>query len=82
MALFKKIRNSRRRFCTAIVAAAGSSTRMGEGFNKLLAPLGGMPVLTWTLQALDQASTIDAIVIEAREQDILVFSDLCRTYGI
>ena len=82
MALFKKIRNSRRRFCTAIVAAAGSSTRMGDGFNKLLAPLGGIPVLVWTLRALDQASAVDAIVIAAREADILTFCDLCRTYGI
>ena len=82
MAFFKKVRNSRRRFCTAIVAAAGNSTRMGAGSNKLLEPLGGVPVLAWTLQALDQSSAVDAIVIAAREEDILIFSDLCRTYGI
>lgn len=82
MAFFKKVRHAQRRFCTAIVAAAGSSTRMGQGFNKLMAPLGGIPVLAWTLQALDQASGVDAIVIAAREEDILPFSDLCRTYGI
>ena len=81
MAFLKKVRNARRRFCTAVVAAAGSSTRMGAG-NKLLDPLGGIPVLVWTLQALDQSSSVDAIVIAAREEDILTFSDLCRTYGI
>lgn len=82
MAFFKKVRNARRRFCTAVVAAAGSSTRMGAGTNKLLEPLSGVPVLAWTLQALDQSSAVDAIVIAAREEDILIFSDLCRTYGI
>lgn len=82
MAFFKKARRMQRRFCTAVVAAAGSSTRMGEGFNKLLAPLSGIPVLAWTLRALDEASCVDAIVIAAREEDILPFSDLCRTYGI
>ena len=81
MAFFKKVRNARRRFCTAVVAAAGSSTRMGAG-NKLLEPLAGIPVLVWTLQALDHASSVDAIVIASREEDILTFSDLCRTYGI
>lgn len=82
MAFFKKLRQARRRSCTAIVAAAGSSTRMGQGFNKLMAPLGGIPVLARTLQALDRAACVDAIVIAAREEDILPFSDLCRTYGI
>lgn len=82
MAFFKKVRQAQRRFCTAIVAAAGSSTRMGKGFNKLMAPLGGIPVLARTLQALDHADSVDAIVIAAREEDILPFSDLCRTYGI
>lgn len=82
MAFFKKLRQTRRRFCTAIVAAAGSSTRMGQGVNKLMAPLGGIPVLARTLQALDQAACVDAIVIAAREEDILTFSDLCRAYGI
>ena len=82
MALFKKLRQTRRRSCTAIVAAAGSSTRMGQGFNKLMVPLGGIPVLARTLQALDRAECVDAIVIAAREEDILPFSDLCRTYGI
>ena len=82
MAFFKKVRSSKRRFCTAIVAAAGSSTRMGHGFNKLMAPLAGIPVLAWTLRALDAASCVDTIVIAAREEDILLFSDLCRTYAI
>ena len=82
MAFFKKARRTRQRFCTAIVAAAGSSTRMGHGFNKLMAPLGGVPVLAWTLRSLDDASCVDAIVIAAREEDILPFSDLCRTYAI
>jgi 2-C-methyl-D-erythritol 4-phosphate cytidylyltransferase len=82
MAFFKKLRQTRRRSCTAIVAAAGSSTRMGQGFNKLMVPLGGIPVLARTLQALDRAECVDAIVIAAREEDILPFSDLCRTYGI
>ena len=36
--------------CAALVAAAGSSSRMG-GVNKLLQPLDGMPVLARTLTA-------------------------------
>lgn len=78
---FKKFRDAQRPYCTALVAAAGSSTRMGEDVNKLLLPLDGIPVLAYTLQALE-SSAVNEIVIAAREQDFLSFSDLCRTYGI
>ena len=45
---FKKRKDARRPHCAALVAAAGSSTRMG-GINKLLQPLDGVPVLIRTL---------------------------------
>ena len=82
MGFFRRVQEAQRPFCTAIVAAAGSSTRMGGEVNKLLLPLEGVPVLARTLTALDLASRVDAIVIAAREEDILPFSELCRTYGI
>lgn len=82
MGFLKKFRDAQRPFCTALVAAAGSSSRMGDAGNKLLLMLDGKPVLAWTLQALSKASRIDEIVVAAREEDILLFSELCRTYGI
>ena len=82
MGFFRRFQEAQRPFCTAIVAAAGSSTRMGGEVNKLLLPLEGVPVLARTLTALDLASRVDAIVIATREEDILPFSELCRTYGI
>ena len=82
MGFFRRFQEAQRPFCTAIVAAAGSSTRMGGEVNKLLLPLEGVPVLARTLTALDLASRVDAIVIADREEDILPFSELCRTYGI
>ncbi|MEY8386293.1 2-C-methyl-D-erythritol 4-phosphate cytidylyltransferase [Oscillospiraceae bacterium 38-13] len=78
---FKKVREIRRPRCAALVAAAGSSTRMG-GVNKLLQPLEGAPVLIRTLAALQVSETVDEIVVAAREEDIVEFSQLCRTYGI
>ena len=81
MAFFKRFREAQRPRCTALVAAAGSSTRMG-GINKLLQPLGGVPVLVRTLTALQRAGRIDEIVVAAREEDVVEISRLCRTYGI
>lgn len=78
----KKFRKkSSRPRCAALVAAAGSSSRMG-GVNKLLQPLDGIPVLIRTLTALQTAASIDEIVIATREEDIVTISQLCHTYGI
>ena len=68
-------------FCSAVVAAAGSSSRM-EGENKLLLPLEGIPVLARTLLALDTARLVDEIVVAVREADLLAVGDLCKLYGM
>ena len=78
---FKKIRAAQRPRCAALVAAAGSSSRMG-GINKLLEPLDGIPVLVRTLTALERAQRVDSIVIAPREEDLITVSQLCKTYGI
>lgn len=78
---FKKFQAAQRPRCAALVAAAGSSTRMG-GINKLLQPLDGIPVLVRTLTALERAQRVDSIVIATREEDLITVSQLCKTYGI
>ena len=50
---------------TAIIVAAGSSRRMG--FNKLLAPLAGEPVLRRTLSVFQKCPDIDEIIVVAGE---------------
>ena len=75
----KKVKKRPR--CAALVAAAGSSSRMG-GVNKLLEDLDGMPVLVRTLTALQQSELVDEIIIATREEEIVEISDLCYTYGI
>ena len=79
--LFRKIREVNRPFCTALVAAAGSSSRMG-GVDKLMEFLDNVPVLMRTLTALQQADSIDEIVIATRESALVDISALCKTYGI
>ena len=79
--LFQKIREVNRPYCTALVAAAGSSTRMG-GVDKLMEFLDGVPVLMRALTALQQADSVDEIIIATRETALVEISNLCKTYGI
>lgn len=85
MKLFSKFFHRKNRaehpFCSVIVAAAGSSRRMG-GENKLMQPIDGVPVLVHTLLALERAALADEIVVAAREEDLILFGDLCRIYGV
>jgi 2-C-methyl-D-erythritol 4-phosphate cytidylyltransferase len=50
---------------TAIIVAAGSSRRVG--FDKLLAPINGRPVIAHTIEAFERADSVQEIIIVARE---------------
>ena len=77
----KKVRESRRPRCAALVAAAGSSSRMG-GQDKMMEPLDGIPVLARTLMALQASDAVDEIIVATREEALMRISDLCHGYGI
>lgn len=68
-------------YCAAVVPAAGSASRM-QGIDKILADLGGMPVLARTLLTLQECPLIDEIVVVTREDLIVPISDLCAQYAI
>ena len=55
---------------SAIIVAAGSSTRMGKPISKQLIKLNGTEVIVHTLKAFQQSNAIDEIVVVCREQDI------------
>lgn len=63
--------------CGCIVAAAGSSTRMG-GVDKLFALVDGIPVLVRTLQALSASPYISEITVVTRQEKLLEVGALCR----
>ncbi len=68
-------------FGTAIVAAAGSSSRM-EGEDKLFAQLGGIPVIARTLRELEASPNIQEIIVVTREESIIPVADLCAEFEI
>ena len=85
MSLLQKMFGKRQKrthpYCAALIAAAGSSTRYG-GENKLLQTLDGIPVLVRTLLTIDRVEGIDEIVIAAREDELLPYAELCKTFGL
>lgn len=69
-------------FTTAVVCAAGSSTRMGGDTTKQFLELDGMPVVARTLLAYQAANTIHEIIVVAREDELPLYADFVDTYGL
>lgn len=66
--------------CSVVVVAAGSSKRMGS--DKIMANLGGMPVLARTLKAFENSKLVDEIIVVTKMERIEEIAEACTKYGI
>lgn len=66
--------------CAAVILAAGGSVRMGS--DKILAPLGEIPVLARALRPFQECDCISEIVVVTGADKLMEVSELCREYGI
>ncbi len=57
-------------FFSAVLAAGGSSTRMGGRRSKVLGQLGGRPVLAWSLETLLSSEFIREVCLVCREAEM------------
>ncbi len=80
MAFSDKFRKALNVRCGMVVVAAGSSVRMG--FDKLTAPILGVPVLVRTLTTLDACDCVEEIVLVTREDRLEEMAELCRANAI
>ncbi len=66
MKLFRRFQKESHPFCTAIVVAAGSAQRM-QGVDKIMAELGGEPIILRSMRALSECDLVDEVIIVTRE---------------
>ena len=78
--LFKKKKPEEPK-CSAVIVSAGLARRMG-GIDKVLAPLGELPVLVHTLYAFQDCPVIDEIIVVAREDLVVEVGRLCREFNL
>lgn len=67
--------------CSVVVVAAGTASRM-QGIDKVLAALGGIPVLVRTLKVFQRCADVGEIVVVTREDLLVEISDLCKDYSL
>ncbi len=66
---------------TAIVLAAGRSTRMGGGSNKQFIELLGKPLIYYSLAAFEQCPVVDAVVVVRRPDYAQQAEQIVREFG-
>ena len=66
-------------YCGAVIVAAGSASRMG-GIDKVMAPLGGEPMILRTVRAFEDCVTVKEIVIVTREDLMGPIAELCSGF--
>lgn len=64
----------------AIIVAAGKGSRMGLGYNKVLADLCGRPVIDWTIRNFVESRLIDVLVLVINPDDEKAIKELCLPY--
>lgn len=63
---------------SGLIVAAGGSRRMG--FDKLIAPLGGRPLMTWSLAAFEACEDIGPCVLVCAESRLEELAELAAPY--
>lgn len=66
--------------CGAVIVAAGSASRMG-GIDKVMAELGGEPMIVRTVRAFQKSNVIREIVIVTRSDLIQPIAELCVDFS-
>lgn len=66
-------------YCGAVIVAAGSASRMG-GIDKVMASLGGEPMILRTVRAFEACEAVKEIVIVTREDLMGPIAELCSGF--
>ena len=64
---------------SAIIVAAGRGTRMGPNIDKLFLEVSGAPVVAHAWERMDEAESIDEIVVVIRDGMRPAFEELAST---
>ncbi len=64
----------------AIIVAAGKGSRMGFGYNKVLADLCGRPVIDYTISAFAYSKLVGTVVLVISPEDEEEITRICKPY--
>ena len=75
-------KNNKKYFTSALILAAGSSTRMGDGVSKQFLSVGGIPVVARTVMQFDRSEFINEIIVVCKKDELEMYKDFVERYSI
>lgn len=75
-------RSSKKYYTSAIILAAGSSTRMGKGGSKQMLLIDGISVVARTVIEFEKSDCINEIIIVAKKDEIPLYDGFAQKHGI
>lgn len=76
----RKVLNIKLKYCGAVIVAAGTASRMG-GIDKVMAPIGGEPMIVRTVRQFQNCDAVKEIVVVTRPDLIVPIMDLCHDFS-
>lgn len=67
-------------FCSAVIVAAGNSTRMGK--DKVFLELNGVPVIVRTVRAFDTVDEVKEIILVTKQENLETLANLVKEYDL
>lgn len=67
-------------FVTAVIVAAGNSTRMGT--DKIFLPLNAVPSIVYTLKAFECAESVDEVILACRDEHASALREIIQNHNI
>lgn len=69
-------------YTSAVILAAGSSSRMGGESTKQFMQVGSMPIVARTVKQFDASELIDEIIVVAKADEVEMYEGFTDKYGI
>lgn len=76
----RKLLNFKLGRCGVVIVAGGNATRMG-GIDKVIAQLGGEPLIRQTVRAFEKTDSVSEIVIVTRADLLEKIMGICRDFS-
>ena len=69
-------------YTSAVILAAGLSTRMGDGVSKQFLLIDGIPVVARSVIQFEKSEFINEIIVVCKKEEIAFYNDFVNDYGI
>lgn len=67
---------------TAIIVAAGNSTRFGQGKNKNLFSINNKPIISYSIEVFNEHEKVNDIILVIKEEEKSSFEEIVKTINL